>query len=292
MSDVKRIKFNNQQHPTSQFDIIELKELLSRTELDHDLTTIHRVEFYHIFIVTDGTGKHTIDFTDYNFKKGTLFTLRKNQLHKFSKENNTNGYLLIFTEDFLVSHFNQIEVSKSIQLFNNLLSMPKIELNINEFNDIMLLVERIKKEYFVTYDDFSGGIIRSALHMIITKLFRLKTKNSEQLLQKRYFNEFIQFQNLIEENYITIKKVNDFASLMNCSTKTLNNICNDIVGKSAKTVIDEVIITQLKRLLISTTLSITEIAYQIGFEEPSNLYKYFKKHSGTTPELFRNLHNK
>jgi AraC-like DNA-binding protein len=260
---------------------------LSRSELDHDLTTIHRVEFYHIFIITEGTGKHTIDFTDYSFKKGTLFTLRKNQLHKFSKDYVANGYLLIFTEDFLISHFNEIEISKSIQLFNNLLSMPKIELNIKEFNDIMLLVERIKTEYFVTYDDFSGGIIRSALHMIITKLFRLKTKNSKLLLQKRYFNEFIQFQNLIEENFISTKKVVEFASLMHCSTKTLNNICNDIIGKSAKTIIDEVIITQIKRLLISTKLSITEIAYQIGFDEPSNLYKYFKKHSGTTPELFR-----
>jgi AraC family transcriptional activator of pobA len=165
--------------------------------------------------------------------------------------------------------------------------MPKIELSKNEFDDILLLVERIKTEYFDTYDDFSGGIIRSALHMIITKLFRLKTKNSKQLLQKRYFNEFIKFQNLIEENFTTTKKVAEFASLMNCSTKTLNNICNDIIGKSPKTVIDEVIITQIKRLLISTKLSITEIAYQVGFEEPSNLYKYFKKHSRTTPELFR-----
>ena len=261
--------------------------MLSRKELDHDLTIIHRVEFYHIFIVIDGEGSHKIDFTDYSFKKGTLFTVRKNQLHQFSKDYNANGYLLIFTEDFLISHFNEIEVSKSIQLFNNHLSMPKVELSKNEFDDILLLVERIKTEYIDTYDDFSGGIIRSALHMIITKLFRLKTKNSKQLLQKRYFNEFIKFQNLIEENFTTTKKVIEFASMMNCSTKTLNNICNDIIGKSAKTVIDEVIITQIKRLLISTKLSITEIAYQVGFEEPSNLYKYFKKHSRTTPELFR-----
>lgn len=287
MTEIKKIKFNNQKNPNSQFDIIELRELLSRKELDHDLTIIHRVEFYHIFIVIDGEGSHKIDFTNYSFKKGTLFTVRKNQLHQFSKDYNANGYLLIFTEDFLISHFNEIEVSKSIQLFNNHLSMPKVELSKNEFDDILLLVERIKTEYFDTYDDFSGGIIRSALHMIITKLFRLKTKNSKQLLQKRYFNEFIKFQNLIEENFTTTKKVAEFASMMNCSTKTLNNICNDIIGKSAKTVIDEVIITQIKRLLISTKLSITEIAYQVGFEEPSNLYKYFKKHSRTTPELFR-----
>ncbi|CAL2063439.1 AraC family transcriptional regulator [Tenacibaculum sp. 190524A05c] len=287
MKEVKEIKFNNLKNPNSQFDIIELRELLSRTELDHDLTVIHRVEFYHIFFVIEGTGKHTIDFTDYEFKKGTLFTLRKNQLQKFSKDYNANGYLLIFTEDFLISHFNQIEISKSIQLFNNLLIMPKIELNSEEFNDLMELVNRIKAEYFEAYDDFSGGIIRSALHMIITKLFRIKTKNSDHLLHKKYFNEFVQFQQLVEQHYAETKKVADYASKMNCSSKTLNNICNSIIGKSAKVVIHEVVITQIKRLLISTNLSVTEIAYAVGFEEPSNLYKYFKQHSGTTPELFR-----
>ncbi|CAL2086322.1 AraC family transcriptional regulator, transcriptional activator of pobA [Tenacibaculum sp. 190524A05c] len=287
MKEVKEIKFNNLKNPNSQFDIIELRELLSRTELDHDLTVIHRVEFYHIFFVIEGTGKHTIDFTDYEFKKGTLFTLRKNQLQKFSKDYNANGYLLIFTEDFLISHFNQIEISKSIQLFNNLLIMPKIELNSEEFDDLMELVNRIKTEYFEAYDDFSGGIIRSALHMIITKLFRIKTKNSDHLLHKKYFNEFVQFQQLVEQHYADTKKVADYASKMNCSSKTLNNICNNIIGKSAKVVIHEVVITQIKRLLISTNLSVTEIAYTVGFEEPSNLYKYFKLHSGTTPELFR-----
>ncbi len=284
--DIKKIKFNNVQKPNFQFDLVELNELLHR-ELDHDLTTIHRVEFYHIFLITEGNGSHTIDFTEYSYETATLFTLRKNQLHSFNKNNNANGYLLLFTEDFLLSHFNKIEVSKSIQLFNNLLSMPKITLTKDEFSDILKLISQIKTEYFDTYDDFSVGIIRSILHILITKLYRIKTRDNQNLLQRKYFNEFIQFQKLVEENYATTKKVIDYANQMHCSTKTLNNICNSIIGKSAKIIIDEVVITQTKRYLISTTLSVKEIAYKVGFDEPSNLYKYFKKYSGCSPELFR-----
>ncbi|WP_299708848.1 helix-turn-helix domain-containing protein [uncultured Tenacibaculum sp.] len=284
--DIKKIKFNNVQKPNFQFDLVELNELLNR-ELDHDLTTIHRVEFYHIFLITEGDGSHTIDFTEYSYETATLFTLRKNQLHCFNRSNNANGYLLLFTEDFLLSHFNKIEVSKSIQLFNNLLSMPKITLTKDEFSDILKLISRIKTEYFDTYDDFSVGIIRSILHILITKLYRIKTRDNQNLLQRKYFNEFIQFQKLVEENYATTKKVIDYANQMNCSTKTLNNICNNIIGKSAKVIIDEVVITQTKRYLISTTLSVKEIAYKVGFDEPSNLYKYFKKYTGCPPELFR-----
>ncbi len=284
--DIKKIKFNNVQKPNFQFDLVELNELLNR-ELDHDLTTIHRVEFYHIFLITEGDGSHTIDFTEYSYETATLFTLRKNQLHCFNRSNNANGFLLLFTEDFLLSHFNKIEVSKSIQLFNNLLSMPKITLTKDEFSDILKLISRIKTEYFDTYDDFSVGIIRSILHILITKLYRIKTRDNQNLLQRKYFNEFIQFQKLVEENYATTKKVIDYANQMNCSTKTLNNICNNIIGKSAKVIIDEVVITQTKRYLISTTLSVKEIAYKVGFDEPSNLYKYFKKYTGCSPELFR-----
>lgn len=77
MTEIKKIKFNNQKNPNSQFDIIELRELLSRKELDHDLTIIHRVEFYHIFIVIDSEGSHKIDFTDYSFKKRNAFHRKK-----------------------------------------------------------------------------------------------------------------------------------------------------------------------------------------------------------------------
>ncbi|WP_299677683.1 helix-turn-helix domain-containing protein [uncultured Tenacibaculum sp.] len=284
--DIKKIKFNNVQKPNFQFDLVELNELLTR-DLDHDLTQIHRVEFYHIFLITEGTGSHTIDFSEYSYQKATLFTLKKGQLHCFNSNTKANGYLLLFTENFLLSHFNKIEVSKSIQLFNNLLSMPKIVLDNDDFNDILSLIERIKSEYFDTYDEFSVGIIRSALHMIITKLFRIKTRDNQKLLQRKYFNEFIEFQKLVEENYTKTKKVIDYANMMNCSTKTLNNICHNIIGKSAKVVIDELIITQIKRFLISTSLSVKEIAYNVGFDEPSNLYKYFKKYTYMSPESFR-----
>ena len=77
---------------------------------------------------------------------------------------------------------------------------------------------------------------------------------------------------------------------MGVSTKTLNNIVQSIVHKPAKIFIDEILITQIKRLLIHSPLSIKEVAYQSGFEEPTNLYKYFRKYTDITPELFRKTH--
>lgn len=289
MEEIKHIKFQNRKNPSSHFDLIKLEELLSRA-LDHDITRNHIIEFYHILIITEGEGHHTIDFTDYSFRKGTVLTIRKDQVNRFFLNTKAKGYILLFTEDFTTSHFNKLEAQKSIQLFNELLSLPKIDLNEVDFDNMVSLVKQIEEEYDGRYDEFSVGIIRSVLHILITKLFRVKARNEKVFIKKKYLTEFLQFQALVEQHCFETKKVLDYAQKMNCTTKTINNVVRSILGKSAKEAIDEVVITQIKRLLLTTTLSIKEIAYASGFDEPTNLYKYFKKYTHTSPEAFRKGH--
>ena len=287
--DLKRIKFVNTKRPNSGFDLLHLEELLVK-EVDHDITQAHKIEFFHLLLITDGSGFHTIDFTDYSYQKGTLLTIRKDQIHRFFRSPSARGFMLLFTEEFLASHFSKAEVLRAFHLFNELLTSPRILLNPDDYDDVLNLVNIMENEYESHEDEFSTGIIRSALHMLVIKLFRIKSSNQQALTQRKYLDEFIQLQQLIEQHCFETKKVQDYAQMMYCSTKTLNNICRAILHKSAKEVIDDILMTQIKRLLINTTSSITEIAYSSGFEETTNLYKYFKKHTGSSPEVFRRAH--
>ncbi len=289
MKELKNVKFNNQTRPNFTFDMLEWEELLAR-DIHDEILNLHKLTFYEILIITQGEGTHTIDFQDYEIQKGTLLTIRKDQVQKFFYNKNIKGFLLLFTEDFLISQFSKEEVAKSFQLFNELLTSPKITVAEPVFNEFLTLIHFIKAEYFSHGDDFSKSIIRSALHMILTKLYRLKAKKGPILLKKKYLEQFLAFQKLVEEKCFETKKVLDYAQLMACTSKTLNNVCRSIVDKSAKVVIDEIVITQLKRLLLNTPLSITEIAYQAGFYEPTNMYKYFKKFTNNSPEGFRQAH--
>ena len=187
-----------------------------------------------------------------------------------------------------MSYLEDLEVLKSIQLFNEILGVPKIQLSQDNFQAIFALTMRIKQEYFKVNDNYSLGIIRSELHILIAKLYRLKSNQQSISTHKKYLHEFIHFQNLVEQHAKEYTKVKDYARLMAVSTKTLNNITQAIVHKSAKQFIDDISIKQIKRLLINTELSIKEIAYRVGFEESTNFYKYFKHHVQITPEQFRN----
>jgi len=148
-------------------------------------------------------------------------------------------------------------------------------------------INRMREEYDKQKDNFSLGIIRSELHILITKLFRIKSRNEQIEPKRKYLKEFLEFQKLAETNTFETTRVKDYAQSLGKSTKTLNTITQSIVNKSAKEFIDDICTNRIKRLLINTELSITEIAYEAGFEETANFYKYFKRHTQFTPENYR-----
>lgn len=281
------IKFENQQNPSAEFDLIKLEDLLQRQDLEHSPFQLHIVEFYMLILIEGGQSKHTIDFIDYEFKKGTLLTIRKDQIHKFFKSNTAKGTLLLFTDEFLVSYLEKLEALKSLQLFNEFLGSPKIQLSGTELTEVIQLIARIKKEYFSLNDEYSLGIIRSELHILLAKLYRIKSEKDQIIHNRKYLSEFIHFQNLLEKNAYKYLNVSNYANLLGYSSKTLNTITKTIVNKSAKDFIDDVHLKQIKRLLINTDQSIKEIAYASGFEETTNFYKYFKRLAKHTPEQFR-----
>lgn len=287
--ELPKINFDNQDNPKSYFDIVKIEDLLQR-DLDHDIGKNHLVKFYIIFFVYEGQGYHTIDFTDYNYKAGTVLLVRKDQIQKFFKSAHVKGYLLVFTEEFIISHLNRMEALKAMQLFNDSLSFPKIEFNDKEeFSDFTILLKHLDLEYNIK-DNFSTGITRSVLHIVITKLFRIKAKKGHFVERKKYMAQYLTFQKLVEEDCFKSKKVQYYAQKLGVSPKTLNNIVNNVINDSAKAFIDERTIMRIKRLLISTDHSIKEIAYISGFSDPTNFFKYFKKFTGHSPEAFRQAH--
>jgi len=282
------IKFQNRINPKSGFDLIRLEDLLNRTDLDHDPFDHHLVEFFILLIIKKGKGKHAIDFVDYEYSDGTLFTIRKDQIQKFYPNTKVEGSLLLFTNDFLVSFLEKQESDKTLQLFNELLGSPKLQLPSKRFQKTLEQLNRIQEEYFEEGDEHSLSIIRNELQILIARLFRIKSKHEALLYSHQHLSEFIRFQNMVESNITKHNKVSYYAAQMGLSTKSLNKITQNTIHKSAKDFLNEIHLKQIKRLLINSTNSIKEIAYYSGFEEPSNFYKFFKKHTQLTPEQFRN----
>ena len=95
------------------------------------------------------------------------------------------------------------------------------------------------------------------------------------------------FKDLLETNFKNQKQVNFYAKELIITEKRLNQATSKVFGKTPKEIIDDRIILEAKRVLAHTTESIKEIGYVLGFDEPTNFIKYFKKHSLVTPVEFR-----
>ncbi|AUC85804.1 hypothetical protein CW731_11125 [Polaribacter sp. ALD11] len=270
----------------SNFNILKLEDLF-KAENTNAITKNHKVDFYTLLFFTNGIGKHSIDFTDFNYRSGSILSIRKDQIHKFYLNKETEGFLLCFKEEFLNSYLNTIEVARSIQMFNELLISPKTQLRENDLAGVLRLVMAIENEIFNIRDKFSIQIIRSLIHLLITLIYRIKAEGHNKIQLNKYVKEFIKFQNLLEKNYTETKKVFDYAIKLGFSTKKLNTIVKFVTNKSAKNFIDDTVIVKVKSTLLHSNFSIKEVAFKTGFNDPTSLYKYFKKHTNSTPEEFR-----
>lgn len=272
--------------PASNFDILRIEEFL-KADINQSYLKNHKTNFYILMFITNDVGRHAIDYNDFYYEKGTVLAIRKDQIHHFYSNPFVKGYLLLFREEFLNSYLNESEVVYTIQMFNELLTSPKTQLIGPDYNVVVKLLNSIEIETLKISDEYSQKIIRSLLHILITLIHRIKSQGYNKVQLSKYLKEFIKFQNLLEKNYRETKKVAAYAQMLGFSSKKLNSIVKYVANKPVKNFIDEVIIIKIKRYLLHTNLSVKEIAFEVGFYDPTNLYKYFKKHTKFTPDTYK-----
>jgi AraC-like DNA-binding protein len=97
----------------------------------------------------------------------------------------------------------------------------------------------------------------------------------------------LQFKALIEKNYKEQRPVIYYTKLLHVSIKVLSKTTQEIVGRTPKQLIDDRVLLEAKRLLVNSTNAGKTIGYELGFNEPTNFIKYFRRHTGMTPVDFR-----
>jgi AraC family transcriptional activator of pobA len=100
---IPKVYFHKPKKDQFEFEVLTLKHLFSRYySLVPPLDKPHRVEFYQILYISKGDGRHYIDFEPYEYSQGSLLFISAGQVHAFDVNHKTDGFLLLFTEDFLL----------------------------------------------------------------------------------------------------------------------------------------------------------------------------------------------
>lgn len=192
-----------------------------------------------------------------------------------------------FNREFYCLSDHDQEVSCNGILFYGTQDIPIVTIPKDQYQKFKLL-HHVFIDEFNTPDKIQGDMLQMLLKRLIiicTRLAKdqliLKTIDHSQIEMVRRFNF------LVDIHFRTKRQVSDYASMLNKSPKTLANVFLLYNQKTPHQIIHERVALEAKRMLRLSDKPTKEIAFELGFEEPANFSKFFKKLVGQSPSDYR-----
>lgn len=245
-------------------------------------------------VMKDGANCTTkYGWREYDFTKGAINFFAPGQIHSWDEKTENVGrwgWMLALHPDFIRKYPLGMKISK-LKLFSYETS-EALHMSDAERSIIEGIMENIQNEDIRSIDEHSQDIIVSQLDVLLnyaerfyTRQFR--TRNSvESDIQNR-------FQEILHKHFESetdkLITASDIASELSMSTSYLSDLLRNLTGMNTQQHIHLYLIERAKGLLKTTDLSVSEIAYSLGFEYPQYFNRLFKSKTGQTPVAFRNM---
>lgn len=282
--------------PAPQHPLISLVHFNEESPFNTEMAPIYDVlSFYKITFITKNSGKLKYGQNYYDYNEGSMLFLAPNQLVGTVEYNrNTHCYILLIHPDFLLGH----PLAKKIKQYGyfSYSSNEALHLSETERQIILSVYGIMEQELNSRVDEFSQEVIIAQLELMLSYVNRFykrqfitrKAVNKDILHNtERILDEYLGKKSL-ELGVPTVQYV---ADQLHISSGYLSDMLRSLIGKSGKQYIHEKLIEKAKEKLSTTELTISEIAYELGFEHPQSFSKLFKTKTNVSPLEFRKSFN-
>lgn len=272
-----------------QFELLSIEELLSSNG-NHPFEA-HSHGFYQILWFREGAGIHSVDFKEYPVSNNSVFFLSPDQIHFFDRQCVQKGFVIQFNESFLSDEGSSENVFLKYNVFNAFDTVPYFLLPENTIGRLMNILDGMKVERANTNQFAHRDYLKYLVKLFLIEIQRIGQRGTgTPLCINNTGNRlFIRFRQTLEHHYRKMHTVKEYASYLNVSVKTLtNSVCASSCLTPLK-IINDRIVLEAKRQLCYTDLKIKEIAFLLGFDDPSYFVKFFKRQTGIFPSEFREL---
>jgi AraC family transcriptional regulator, transcriptional activator of pobA len=254
---------------------------------DYPMHIPQRLQSYMMTLFTRGKGQHLVDFHACPYQEKTLLFVAENQVHQWEINRENDGLVVAFSKGFLYKSSLERDLLDSYRIYDYALQSPTIALNDEGYQHFLPLFLELQQEFGeAASDPLRHEIMRNLLRTILLRAERLKRAQVQPTVLSHY-QDFARFRERVEHDFPQTRNVKDYAKTLGYSPKKLNELSMAVLNKGAKVFIDERVLLEIKRLLIHTDLSIKEITERTGFDEPTNLVKFFKRYTQQTPSMSR-----
>ncbi len=273
--------------PSLGDDLLFFEEIPMLPQLDEP----RRMNCIIIGICTDGEGGYTLNESKYSIKPGDALILTEGQIvNDIWMSENAKGHAMLISRNFIDEIFKEMHDMSSLFLLAR--EHPIFPVNNSELIKLKQYIGIIKERILCEDYRFRKEVIRLLLVAMIydlgTAIMRVMHKEGTQTIAntkaKRCFVQFIQ---LVEQNFRSERRVSWYASQMGLTPKYLSEIISSTSKRTPNDWIDKYVTTEIRNQLSNTNKKISEIAEDLNFPSQSFLGKYFRENVGMSPSDYR-----
>jgi AraC family transcriptional regulator, transcriptional activator of pobA len=253
------------------------------------------MDLYNITVKRNFKDQIKYGKNSYDFDKGSMSFIAPNQIIAISNQNdqNNDGWSLVFHPNLIRKYALCIAIKRygffSYEVYEGL------HLSSEEEKIVEAVIQNIQKEIASRLDNFSQDVIVSNIELLLSYCNRFYSR--QFITRKMATNDLLtNFENILAKYFtndsdLTLPTVEKLATELNVSSSYLSDMLRNLTGQNTQQHIHEKIIEKAKEILITTTLTASEIAYQLGFEYPQSFSKLFKSKTNLTPIEYRQSFN-
>lgn len=266
---------------TQQSNCGILLKTISPGSFQEPVQYAHRDDYYIFGIVENGHCCISIDFKNYTVSDHEILCVQPGQVHRVVDTGNAQATILFIDSVFIDAPDKQI-------LSEYALSVAPFRINDLQFNELGQIFFIISRNINIPESNRTKRIVQD-LSRAVTGIIIDNIQNiiCRQLKSRRQIEITLALKKLLSEDSHINRRPSYYAQLLHISPVYLNEVVKNITGTTASKYIQDEIILRAKRMLIYTTLSIKEIAFNLGFDDHTYFTRLFTQTAGLSPTTYR-----
>lgn len=247
---------------------------------------IHQLSFYEILFIDAGSGHFMLDDNRISLQPGRIIFTSPGHMRKWHIKKPVSGYAVLFEKDFLNHFFTDELFLYRFGFFHQYRQATSFLAQKQEYARYQLILSAITQEVQQLQND-SNHLLRALLYQLLVLLNRSYAVQNHLHSDTYVHPVLFRFRSMVETDYRTNHRVIDYLQSLHVSAAQLNKLCKQNLGITAQQLIHDKQVSAIKQCLRTTDDTITEIAYQHNFSDPSNFNRFFRTVTGLTPQQYR-----
>jgi AraC family transcriptional regulator, transcriptional activator of pobA len=247
-----------------------------------------KTTYFEVIFVTNGYCIVTDNLNEINQTKGQIRFVAPGKINSIQElSNDIKGYHFLFDQAFIDTHSGMTNLLRNFAFFD-LDALPIISLSDQQADFFASILHKIKQDFTQNYNS-TKSIICQYLIAIFKECELYYEKVNQENKKLTSADRIGQgFLRLVNKHYLSKRTLIEYADLLNITTKHLSKSVKQATGETPMEFIYKMLILEAKVLLKETTLTVSEIAFQLSFDDSNHFGRFFKQNTGNTPIEFRN----